>query len=342
MQPSTIASRRFAAYAWGVLALNLAVVLGGALVRATGSGAGCGNNWPRCNGQVIPTSPTVHTLIEFTHRAMTGADVPIVALLVFWAFRAFPKRHPARAAAVLSALFLVTEALIGAGLVVFDQVAQNASPSRAWWLSGHFLNTLTLLALPALAAWWGAGHPPPRFRGRPAVTAAGSLAALAFLGISGVIAALGDTLYPSVSLGAGLAQDFSATANFWVRLRLFHPMIAAGVGIWLVYYALSGMARRPELRPPALALLAVVVVQVAAGAINLVLLAPVWMQILHLLLADLVWIALVILCAEALSLPPELPVDGAVQPAGSPIRARAGATGGSFGPGSKGAPAPRG
>lgn len=301
MQLLTTASRRFSQYAWAVLALNVAVVLWGALVRATGSGAGCGSNWPRCNGEVIPTSPTVHTLIEFTHRAMTGADVPLVALLVFWAFREFPRRHPVRAAAVLSAVFLVTEALIGAGLVLFDQVAQNASASRAWWLSGHLLNTLTLLAVLTLTAWWGAGNPAARFAGKPALLAGLSLAAVALLGISGVIAALGDTLFPSASLSAGLAQDFAPSANFWVRLRLFHPMIAAVVAVWLAYYALSAMARRPVLRPHALLLLAFVAAQIAAGAANLLLLAPVWMQILHLLLADLVWISLVIFASEAMT-----------------------------------------
>src|SRR5580704_13281485 len=217
-------SRSFARYAWAVLALNVAVVLWGALVRATGSGAGCGNNWPRCNGEVIPTSPTIHTLIEFTHRAMTGADLPLVLLLVFWAFRWFPQRHPVRAAAVLSAVFLLVEALIGARLVLSDLVAQNASASRAWWLSGHLLNTLTLLAVLTLTAWWGAGNPPARLGGRPALMAGLSLAAVALLGISGAIAALGDTLFPSASLASGLAQDFGPAANFWLRLRLFHPM----------------------------------------------------------------------------------------------------------------------
>jgi len=309
MQPTPVAVRRFARYAWAVAALNVAVILWGALVRATGSGAGCGNNWPRCNGQVIPTSPTLHTLIEFIHRAMTGADLPMVGLLVFLAFRLFPKRHLVRTAAVLSAVFLVTEALIGAGLVLFDQVAQNASPSRAWWLSGHLLNTLTLLAVLTLTAWWGVGHRAPRFTGRAALTAAISLATVALLGVSGAIVALGDTLFPSASLSAGFAQDFSPMANFWLRLRLFHPMIAVAVAFWLGYYALSTMARRPALRPHAMVLLGCVVLQIAAGAINLLLLAPLWTQILHLFLADLVWITLVIFCAESLSHPASHPAD---------------------------------
>jgi heme A synthase len=298
---SVPSSRRFTRFAWATLALNVAVVLWGALVRATGSGAGCGNSWPRCNGEVIPTSPTIHTVIEFTHRLMTGADAPMVLLLVIWAFRAFPKRHPVRLAALLSGIFLVSEALIGAGLVIFDQVGRNVSPSRGWWLSGHLFNTLTLLAVLALTAWWSGDRPLPRFSGMQAAAAGVSLGSFMVLGISGAIAALGDTLYPAQSLAAGLTQDLDPSAHLWLRLRVFHPVIAAAVAMWLLFYALSRAMQRPELRPRAYLLLGLVAAQIAAGGINLVLLAPLGMQILHLLLADLVWIALVIFCAQALA-----------------------------------------
>lgn len=146
----------FARFAWGVVAYNLAVVLWGAYVRATGSGAGCGNHWPLCNGQVTPLSANTHTLIEYTHRAMTGLDTPLVAWLLIWAFRAFPRRHPVRLAAMLSGMFLVTEALLGALLVKLQHVAKNAD---AYTLSTHLVNTLTLLACLTLTAWWGMGKP---------------------------------------------------------------------------------------------------------------------------------------------------------------------------------------
>src|SRR3954453_8669569 len=112
------ANPRFARCAWGVLAYNLAVVLWGAFVRATGSGAGCGNHWPLCNGTVTPHSPTLATIIEFTHRTTTGVGLVLVAALTVWAFRAFPRHHPARLGGSLSAVFLITEALIGAALVL--------------------------------------------------------------------------------------------------------------------------------------------------------------------------------------------------------------------------------
>lgn len=285
----------FARFAWGVLGYNVAVILWGAYVRASGSGAGCGNHWPLCNGEVTPHSPTAQTLIELTHRGMTGLDSPLVLLLAIWAFRAFPRRHPVRRAAVLSAIFLVIEALIGAALVLLERVAKNAS---AYWQSLHLINTLTLLAVLTLTAWWASGKPAIRPRGRAAWMAGVSLAAVALLGVSGAIAALGDTLFPAKSLAAGLAQDWDPAANIFLRLRGLHPLIAAASGAWLLFFAVSSARRRPGVRVLAWTMTACLGAQLLAGAVNLLLLAPVWMQMVHLLLADLLWISLVVLCAS--------------------------------------------
>jgi heme A synthase len=293
--PSADSARRFPNFAWIALAYNVAVVLEGAFVRATGSGAGCGNHWPLCSGQLVFGTPALATLIELAHRSMTGIDTVLILWLLVWAFRAFPKHHAVRMGAALSTLFLITEALIGAALVKFGLVVNDASPARAAVLSLHLTNTLTLLACLTLTAWW-AGHPRSRVSGRAAWMAWCSLAAVAVLGITGVLAALADTLYPVRSLAAGFAQDLSPDANFAVRLRAVHPFLAAAVALWLVYYA---MWRVADARKPALAVIAMVSAQLLAGVLNLLLLAPVWMQILHLLLADLLWIALVVLCVHS-------------------------------------------
>jgi heme A synthase len=287
----------FARYAWWVLAYNIPVVLWGAYVRASGSGAGCGNHWPLCNGEVIPHSAGAEKIIEFTHRAMSGLDVALVALLVVWAFRAFPKFHPARLGATLSAVFLFSEALIGAALVKLEHVARNASTARGYSLSTHLLNTLTLLACLTLTAWWGSGRPRLRIRGREAWLAAISVALVAVLGVSGAIAALGDTLFPAQSLAQGFAQDLDPAASIFLRLRLLHPMIAAVAAAWLIFYAVSNTSARPQ----ALTVGGVLFLQIAAGILNLLLLAPLGMQLVHLLLADLLWIALVLLCAARLA-----------------------------------------
>ena len=306
-------SRTFARYAWAVLVYNLGVVLWGAFVRATGSGAGCGNHWPLCNGAVTPgpggAPPSAATIIEFTHRVSSGIDLALVALLVVWAFRRFPRQHPVRLGATLSALFLVTEALIGAALVLLEHVAKNASVSRAYSLSTHLINTLMLLACLALTAWWSterAGPAAPSARPRRgAVWMAGvSLASVAVLGVSGAIAALGDTLFPASSLSAGLAQDLDPASNIFLRLRLLHPVIAAAVGAWLLFYAVSSASRRPDVGGRAGSLVALLGAQIVAGAVNLLLLAPLWMQLVHLLLADLLWITLVLLSAATLKFQP--------------------------------------
>jgi heme A synthase len=291
----------FAPYAWAVLAYNVAVVLWGAFVRATGSGAGCGNHWPLCNGTVTPHSPTLQTIIEFTHRVTSGLDLILVAILVVWAFRAFPRRHPVRTGAVLSAVFLVTEALIGAALVLLEHVARNASANRAYSLSTHLINTLTLLACLTLTAWWGSGRPAIAARGRGVWATAIALGSIMLVGVSGAIAALGDTLFPAATLRAGMALDFDPAASIFVRLRWWHPLIAGAAACWLVIYVVASASRRSDLRRWAWIVLGLAGAQLVAGAVNLLLLAPVWMQIVHLLLADLVWISLVLFAATLLS-----------------------------------------
>ena len=283
---------RFARYAWGVLAYNVLVILWGAYVRASGSGAGCGNHWPLCDGTAMLVSPNTHKIIEYVHRAMTGIDTPAILLLVVWAFRAFPRVHPVRPAALLSGVFLVTEALIGALLVKIQHVAQNAD---AYSESAHLVNTLTLLACLTLTAWFGSGNPPPKLHGKAAWLAAASLGAMMLLSVTGVIAALGDTLFPVSSLAAGLAQDFSPASSLLLRLRALHPAIAAAVGVWLTLYAAG---RWRFAKPAALRVIVLVWLQVLAGLVNFLLRAPIAMQLVHLLIADLLWISLVLLCAS--------------------------------------------
>ena len=300
------AARGFVVFAWTVLGYCVGVVVWGAYVRATGSGAGCGGHWPLCNGLVIPRSPQAATLIEFSHRVSSGLILVLVAALLLWALRAFPRGHGVRAAAWLSLTFTVSEALVGAGLVLFGLVAENASTARAVVIALHLLNTFLLLGCLALTALWAGSGRVWRVRegGSAFWLVAGGLAGMIVLGASGAVTALGDTLFPAASLAGGLHQDFSAAGRFMVKLRVFHPLIAVAVGIYLVLLArlLRGVRDdRPGVRGLADALTGLVVVQILAGVTNLLLLAPVWMQMVHLFLADAVWITLVLLGAAALS-----------------------------------------
>src|SRR5512134_3157490 len=152
-------SRRFATYAWAVLVFNVLVILWGAYVRATGSGAGCGSHWPLCNGQVIPRDAGLTTLVEFSHRLTSGLALVAIVVLLAWTWRACAPGHPARRGAVLSLVFILTEAAVGAGLVLFQLVADNASMARAMFMAAHLVNTFVLLACIALTAWWLSGGP---------------------------------------------------------------------------------------------------------------------------------------------------------------------------------------
>jgi heme A synthase len=299
--PVRAAAGRFAVFAWCVLAYNLAVILWGALVRATGSGAGCGGHWPLCNGEVLPQVAASATVIEFTHRIMSGVALVLVAALFAWAFRACPSRHPARRWASWSMVFILTEALLGAALVLLGHVAGNESVGRIYSLSAHLVNTFLLLAALALTAWW-ASFPAlaPAAPRKIQVRSLLPLVALIVVAIAGAITALGDTLFPAHTLAEGVRDDFASTAHFLVRLRIVHPGLAIAAAVLLLWLALPEFRfRRTALRHSlAGVLLALVVVEVLAGAGNILLRAPLPMQLIHLLIADCLWIALVLLIAE--------------------------------------------
>jgi len=305
--PPTLKFSRFAAYAWAVLAFNLLVIVWGAYVRATGAGAGCGDHWPLCNGAVVPRAPEVKTLVEFTHRLTSGVALLLVVGLVVWAFRAFRRGHPVRGGAALSLLFIVVEALIGAGLVLLQLVADNASVARAVYLSVHLVNTFVLVAVLALTAWWASGGAPSRWRGRGALGrhVAGVLAATLALGVSGAVAALGATLFPESAAEEAARGDLSAASRLMFSLRHYklHPLLALLVGGYVVGFAVALRRRHPAGWAARWASAAVwlVAAQTVVGLVNAALLAPVWLQLAHLLLADLLWLALVLLSASALA-----------------------------------------
>lgn len=299
----------FARFAWVVLGYNVFVVLWGALVRATGAGAGCGSHWPLCNGQVVPQSPSVKTLIELTHRFTSGLSLIGVVVLCWWAFRVFSKGHRVRRFATLALIFILIEALLGAGLVLLEYVDQNKSVGRAFYLSAHLVNTQILLGVLALTAWYSR-RPSAGQAGRGML--GGALLISLIVGVSGAIAALGDTLFPATSLTQGMQQEMSSTAHFLLRLRVFHPGLALLAGVYIVFAAFKVIRARQSEMSARLALwtCGLVLLQLIVGAINVLLLAPVWMQLVHLFLADALWIALVLLAVEESS-PRELsPVRG--------------------------------
>jgi len=300
---------RFARYGWGVLAFNLLVILWGAYVRASGSGAGCGAHWPLCNGVVIPREPALATMIELAHRATSGIALLLVVGQLVWARRTRPAGDAARLAAHFAMGLMLTEALVGAGLVLFEMVAQNQSIARAYWLAAHLLNTFGLVAALALVPWFASGFSAPRREtlahgiGQEGKLLVAALLGTLVLGMTGAITALGDTLFPARSLAEGFAQDMSPTAHLLLRLRVLHPSFAIAVVFLLLLASGVSAKRRPSALNTrlAIAVAALALGQLVAGLVNLLLLAPIPMQLLHLLLADALWIALVLLTANVLA-----------------------------------------
>jgi cytochrome c oxidase assembly protein subunit 15 len=306
VQPQRV-DRALSGYAAAVLGFMILVILWGAVVRATGSGAGCGNHWPLCNGDFVPHHPRIATIIEFTHRSMSGICTVLVAALIAWTFRAKPRGDRARKAAVWSGVLLITEALLGAVLVKGGYVDRNTSDMRVIVQCVHFTNTMLLLGALTLTWWWLRSSSVAEGSGRGQTPAWVTLALTILTGATGSVAALADTLFPSPSFREGLAQDFAANAPLLVHMRWMHPAAAA-----LAFLSTLLLCRHLS-RRGAWWIGALLFLQVALGVADMVALAPVVLQVLHLLGADLFWIALVASCSELVFA--ETPVGAITEPA---------------------------
>lgn len=296
-------SRALRRFSWAVLAYFIAVILWGTVVRATGAGAGCGDHWPLCNGVVVQHSPTVDAMIEYAHRITSGISFFAVVGLLAWTFAATKRGHLARAAVVAAVIFTLIEAAIGALLVKLGLTAESQSPLRAPYLALHLTNTLLLLAALTLTAHM-LGRRTGFMRGSIRFVAPlGTLVCIAVVlvvAVTGSLAALGDTLFPAHSLGAAMAQDFSSKSAWLVQWRWTHPTIAVLASVfffWLLTRGAQPSKHWNNRRLSALVLL-LLVVQYTLGAMNVLLLAPVWLQVTHLLGADLLWTALIVLAAR--------------------------------------------
>lgn len=285
---SNMQKSRFFYYSSFVLVYAVLVIVWGAYVRATGSGAGCGNHWPLCNGQVIPQDPEVKTLIELSHRVTSGFMLLLVAFQILIGFRYFPRGSTIRLGVTLGGALTVVEAAIGAGLVLLELVAENDSALRAVVIAFHLVNTFFLLAALAFTVFCLANGQFQKFKVKNwRITAIFLCAWFMFLlvGASGAVVALGDTLFPSKSFVDGLAQDFSQSAHFLIRLRIIHPFFAILTSLYLMYVA----ARYRALNTLGL----VLILQICVGSATMFLAAPISLQLIHLVVADLTWLVLV-------------------------------------------------
>lgn len=276
----------------------------GAYVRATGSGAGCGNHWPLCDGEVIPRAQHIQTLIEFTHRVTSGIALLAVMCLWIWTCLAMPRRHPARYAGTAAALLIFTEALLGASLVLFEHVAQDNSIARTVSLSLHSANTMLLLAAISLTAFW--------IQKSSSYLTSWSHATQPRVGALLLTLLIYQNNWCDNRLGrhsvSGVVVSFLARAGLFLQQSL--PLTAAdrasghGTGNRTILDVgdCGGLAIANKLlRRLAWMADIALLLQLTLGALNIVLLAPIWLQIVHLLVADILWINVVLFSAESLT-----------------------------------------
>lgn len=302
---------KFARYAWFVLAFNLVVILWGVFLRASKSGDGCGQHWLTCNGEVIPSAPQLKTIIEFSHRITSSLAGIFIVILLVWAIADWVKDKSERKGYLLkfviaSFIFVAIEGFIGARLVLTGNTAETLTPARPFLMAGHLTNTFILLAFLTLTAWFASGGNRLSFKAKPKILALMFLgvSGMFLIGISGSIAALSSMIFPSTTLAEGVAKDFSETSHALLRLRISHPILSISFGVFLFFLAgwlksqageNSGIVRWANV----LSLL--ILIQFAMGAATLLTLAPIVLQLIHLLVADLVWIVFILLFASVLA-----------------------------------------
>ena len=261
LEVSTMSTRRkqsigLRRFAWLLLAYNVFVILWGAVVRATSSGDGCGAHWPLCNGTVLQHHPKAATIIEFLHRMSSGVALVGVLLLVFFTFRKIPSGTWARVAVLAAVALTLNEAFLGALLVLLRHVAQDQSAARSVYLALHLTNTLLMLAALAISAYLlSASSPILRAETRLAhlPTAFIGLSSTVIVGVTGSLAALGDTLFPAQTLSAALQQDLAPHTNWLIRVRILHPLsaiVAAFFIAWLVFRSITVASGTVDRRLP--------------------------------------------------------------------------------------------
>ncbi len=296
-------NRRLQSWGFVLLGYTVFVLLFGAAVRVTGSGAGCGQHWPTCQGEIAHLPKTLGTAIEYGHRMTSGLLLLAAIAFAVLLRRRLPRGHLAVRAAVFGVVFTVVDALIGAGLVLGALVGQNTSAARALVMPAHLISTCGLSAGFALAAYWAGGRTQSKVASAsPSVKwgLAACLVAFVIVAAMGAVTALGDTLYPirDTSLGAGLRGG----SHFLQQLRVVHPLLAVAFGLSvasLIPRLVSASAT--DARRFARWVVIAVFAELAAGLVNVLLSAPGVMQLVHLALAIALWLSLVLTTAETLA-----------------------------------------
>ncbi len=278
------------------LVVSVFSIIAGAIVRATGSGDGCGASWPTCNGEIIPELDTPSELIEFSHRSVSGVLL-IITLIIF--VKSFKDEVPTLQKKIIWSLtfFVLLEALIGAVIVIYEWVGMNSSVPRIIAVPLHLVNTFGLLGAYTLLFHLTRNSKTTlnNFFDRGF-----KIGLFLFLlsGATGSIAALADVIFPSESFITGLAEDFDTNSEILTRLRILHPIVASALSLYL-YSEANRLQNEYQVITKNIKLL--ILLGVLLGVSNVISNIILPLSILHLLMADLLWILYVYKSAEKIT-----------------------------------------
>ena len=278
------------------LVVSVFSIIAGAIVRATGSGDGCGASWPTCNGEIIPELDTPSELIEFSHRSVSGVLL-IITLIIF--VKSFKDEVPTLQKKIIWSLtfFVLLEALIGAVIVIYEWVGMNSSAPRIIAVPLHLVNTFGLLGAYTLLFHLTRNSKTTlnNFFDRGF-----KIGLFLFLlsGATGSIAALADVIFPSESFITGLAEDFDTNSEVLIRLRILHPIVASAFSLYL-YSEANRLQNEYQVITKNIKLL--ILLGVLLGVSNVISNIILPLSILHLLMADLLWILYVYKSAEKIT-----------------------------------------
>ena len=280
------------AWTGAVLALGL-IVLGG-VVRITGSGLGCGEHWPRCNGEWFPPLD-LPTMIEIGHRWAAALVSVFVLAVAVVAWRRHRQEPALRNPALLALVLLVVQVLLGAVTVKLSL--------PPWVIITHLANAMLLLAtliVVGLRAGAPEGPAPPRLEARHhahrlvvATAALGFVVILFGAQVANFHAGLFCLGFPLCD-GAILPPASARGTLHWSHRVLAYLFLGLAVMMVARVSRRHDSASR-ELRRAAGMVLAATVAQIAVGGAMVLHLLPPALRALHLLVGTLVWAALVVL-----------------------------------------------
>lgn len=255
---------------------TLLVILWGAWVRISHSGNGCGDHWPMCQGELIPSlNSEGKTWVEYSHRLMSGIyGLIVIGFLWFYRKKSFSPMTRKLSWALF--VLMIIEAGLGALLVKKGLVTVDDSVFRLVAMSLHQLNSFLLTGTTYLFAF--SFTESIRFR------KSYPLLLILVLCMTGAIAALSTTLFPSYSLWEGILQDLHSESHLFIRLRILHPLFAVATTLGLMtYFYLKNNHR----------LVIEIFIALFVGLITLLTLSPVWLKLTHLLIAHVLWARLI-------------------------------------------------